>query len=144
MCANRHLSYLSKLIAVSVLLLSGAAAFGQGDGGDLYSIDADQVTINEVNGTITYAGNARVVVANLIIEADSISIIKHNGLPAKITASGDPIRLQEQVPRKNFSGTAKQMTFLLMEFKLTLIDYSITDQTGNNMKGKKASFVFAP
>ena len=144
MRAHRHLVYLAKLTAVSVLFLSSAAAFGQGNAGDLYSIDADQVKIDEVKGTITYAGNARVVVANLIIEADSITIVKHNGLPAKITASGNPIMVQEQIPRKNFSGTAKQMTFLLMEFKLTLIDYSITDQTGNNMKGKKASFIFAP
>ncbi len=144
MSANLPSSYFAKFSAAVLLLLSFTTSYSQDDAAGSYAVDADQVLIDETNGTITYAGNARVVVANLVIQADSISIVNQNGLPAKITASGDPIRLQEQVRKTSFNGTARQVTFLLAELKLTLIDYSITDQAGNSMKGKKASFVFAP
>ena len=127
------------------MLLFAVSAFSQDSGGELYSINADQVLVDAENGTTTYKGNARVIVSNLIIEADSISILMHeSGLPAKITASGDPIRFQEKKPRRNIRGTAKEVTFVVAELKLTLIDYAITDPDGNNMKGKKASFIMEP
>ena len=111
---------------------------------DLYSINADDVLVDNENNVITYKGNATVIVANMIIEADSIVITSLNGLPLKIEATGDPIRFYEQIPKKNINGTATGVTFDVAELKLTLIEYSILDPSGNNMKGKKASFVLSP
>lgn len=111
---------------------------------DLYSINADDVLVDNENNVITYKGNATVTVANLIIEAHSIVITSLNGLPLKIEATGDPIRFHEQIPKQNISGTATGVTFDVAELKLTLIEYSILDPSGNNMKGKKASFVLSP
>lgn len=131
------------VVAFFVLFFS-ASTYSQDDSQDLYSIDAEQVQVDDKNGTVIYKGNARAIVSNLIIEADSISIVKQNGLPSIISARGDPIRFQEKVPRHNINGTAREVTFSVTELKLTLIEYSITDPTGNNMKGKKASFILAP
>jgi len=111
---------------------------------DLYSIKADDVQIDSTTGVTTYNGNARVTVANLIIEAETISITMQNGLPSKIVASGTPIKFHEQVPEKNINGTATGVTFDVAELKLTLLEYSILDPSGNRMKGKKASFVLSP
>lgn len=111
---------------------------------DLYSINADDVVVDNENNVIAYKGNATVIVANLIIEADSIVITSQNGLPLKIEATGDPIKFHEQTPKQNISGTATGVTFDVAELKLTLIEYSILDPSGNNMKGKKASFILSP
>jgi len=119
------------------------AAFAQSDSNDLYSISADNVNADDENGVTTYEGNARVVVSNLIIEADSISIFEQNGLPSSIEASGSPIKFYEQEPRKNISGTAQQVSFLVTELRLTLTEHSIVDPSGNNMKGKKLSINLA-
>ena len=133
------------IVTVFCLLFFTAPAYGQDNANDLYSIDAEQIVHDAETNTITYKGNARVIVSNLIIEADSISIVKHlSGLPSKIMASGDPIRFQEKKPKNNINGTAREVTFVVAELKLTLTDYSITDPKGNNMKGKKASFILAP
>lgn len=129
---------------VLFLCLLLPTANGQDDAAELYSINADRVQVDDSSGTVTYAGNAKVIVSNVVIEADSISIVKQNGLPLRIEAHGNPIRFQEKVPRNNINGIAKEVTFSVAELKLTLVDYSITDPAGNNMKGKKASFILAP
>ena len=100
--------------------------------------------VDNENDVTTYKGNATVTVANLIIEADSIVITSLNGLPSKIEATGDPIKFYEQTPKQNISGTATGVSFDVAELKLTLIEYSILDPSGNSMKGKKASFVLSP
>lgn len=129
---------------IIILLFLSVSGYSRAGADDSYSINADQVQVDDKNSTITYQGNAKAVVSNLIIEADTISIVSRNGLPSKITASGDPIRFQEKVSKHNINGTAQEVTFVLAEFKLTLINYSITDPSGNNMKGKKASFILSP
>lgn len=111
---------------------------------DLYSVTSDQVVNDPESDTTAYMGNARVVVANLFIEADSITIARRDGLPSRITASGSPIRFGERVPKQNINGTAREMVFDVPELKLSLVDYSIVDPSGNTMKGKKASFVLSP
>ncbi len=142
-----------KPLAAAALLSICLAASAQsvppsGDGGtgpgSLYSIDADTVDFDDATGTTVYRGNARVVVANLVIEADAISITDGGGLPSKIAAEGSPIRFRELEPKQNISGTATAVTFLVNELKLTLVDYSIVDPSGNRMQGKKASFVLSP
>ena len=111
---------------------------------ELYSINADEVIVDAAGGTTTYQGNARVIVANLVIDAESIAITTVNGLPSRISAVGSPISFSEQVPSKNINGTAREIVFDVSELKLTLVDYSIADPSGNNMKGKKASFTLSP
>lgn len=134
------------VLAVLMFIYVGAAAQSDAppNAGDLYSINADDVVVDNDNGVKTYSGKATVVVANLIIEADSISIFGLDGIPSKIEAKGNPISFREQVAKQNFNGTAREVTFVVSELKLTLSDYSITDPSGNNMKGKKASFVLSP
>ena len=126
------------------LMLLCLCATAQSTSTDLYSINADDVLVDDENNVITYKGNATVTVANLIIEADSIAITSQNGLPLKIEATGNPIRFYEQTPKQNINGTATGITFDVAELKLTLIEYSILDPSGNSMKGKKASFVLSP
>lgn len=138
-----------KIFMFAALAAHCLIAFAQNDstssgGSDLYSISADEVIVDDANETTTYQGNARVVVANLLIEADSISIEKNGGFPVRITATGAPIRFGEQVPKQNINGTAMEVAFDVPAMKLTLIDYTIADPSGNNMKGKKASFVLSP
>ena len=130
-----------KLTIPLLLLIMGAQAFTQAASSELYSINADMTKTDPVSGVTSYQGNARVEVANLIIEADTISILEQNGFPARIEASGNPIEFREQTPRKNISGSAREVVFDVSELKLTLTEYSIIDSTGNNMKGKKISIV---
>ena len=130
-------------VVILVFILS-ACTFALAQSIDSYSINADEVINDSENNAVIYQGNAKVVFSNLVLEADSISIFKHNGFPSKITAVGNPIKFHEKVPKQHIKGTAKEATFYVPELKLTVIEYSITDPTGNNMKGKKASFVFAP
>ena len=132
-----------KKIVLGFYLVACTSIFAQSQSMDLYSIDADEVITDSDDNAVIYKGNARVVVSNLVIEADSISIFKQDGLPSKITAVGSPIKFHERVPRQHINGTAKQVTFIVPELKLTVIEYSIKDPTGNNMKGKKASFILA-
>lgn len=138
------ITHFKKTTALILFFALCANAFAQDQSKDLYSISADDIQTDNNNNTITYKGNAKVVVSNLVIQADVISIFKQNGLPSKITAVGNPIKFHEQVPKQHINGTAQQVTFVVSELKLTLIEYSITDPSGNNMKGKKASFVLAP
>jgi len=138
-----------KSVVFAALLSLCLKGYAQSDpvpesGGGLYSINADEVLVDATGNTTTYKGNARVVVANLVIEADSISITTRDGLPSRVAAAGSPVRFSEQVPKKNINGTAKEIVFDVSELRLTLVDYSIADPAGNNMKGKKASFVLSP
>lgn len=114
------------------------------ESGGLYSIHADDVITDDSGNTTTYQGNAKVVVANLVIAADTISVTSNGGLPSRIAARGNPITFSEQVPRQGINGTAREVIFIVAELKLTLSDYSIVDPSGNNMKGKKASFILSP
>lgn len=127
-------------IFLSLLILS-VQPFIQAASDELYSINADVIKTDPDSGVKTYQGNARVEAANLIIEADTISILEQNGFPLRIEASGNPIEFREKTPRKNISGSAKEIVFDVSELKLTLTEYSIIDPTGNNMKGKKISIV---
>ena len=111
---------------------------------DLYSITADEIQSDAESGITTYRGNAEVIVANMVIQADKISITATGGLPSKIEATGAPIKFHEQVPEKDISGTAQAVSFDVADLRLTLTEYSITDPSGNNMKGKKISFILAP
>lgn len=120
------------------------SCFAQSGPNDLYSIDADLVEVDDQNQIKMYTGNARVVVANLVIEADSISIYEQGGFPSRIEATGSPIVFREQVPKKNISGTATSASFQVSELRLTLTEYSIVDPTGNNMKGKTLNLILAP
>ena len=83
-------------------------------------------------------------VSNLVVEADTIAIATRDGLPMRIEADGRPIRFYEQVKERNIDGTAARVVFEVPELRLTLFDYSILDPSGNNMKGKKASFELSP
>lgn len=85
----------------------------------------------------TYSGNARARVDKLKIDGDAISIFGDAALPSRIEASGDPLKFSFA---DRFSGTARKVTVLVQELKLTLIDYVITDSSGNRMKGKTATF----
>ena len=138
------ISHLKKSIALALLLATCTSPFAQGQSSDAYSINAEEVITDNTNNAVIYRGNAKVVFSNLVIQADSISIFKQNGFPSKITAVGNPIKFYEKVPKQHINGTAKEATFSVPELKLTVIEYSITDPNGNNMKGKKASFVLAP
>ena len=138
-----------KSAAFAALLVLCGSSLAQTDsitdeGGGLYSINADEVVTDVTGDTTTYQGNARVTVANLVIEAESVSITKRNGLPSRIAAAGTPVSFSEKVPGKNFSGTAREIIFDVADLKLTLFDYSIADPSANNMKGKKASFTLSP
>lgn len=128
--------------AVLLLALLGAPALAQAEAEAAYSISADQKRTE--NGVTTYRGNAKVVVSNVVIEADTISIFQQGGVPLRIEAAGNPIRFYETVPDKHFNGIARTAEFLVPELKLTLTEYLIKDPSGNEMKGKKASFVLAP
>ena len=138
------IDHLKKTIVLVFFLAAYTSTFAHAQSSDSYSINADDVITDSENNAVIYQGNAKVVFSNLVLEADSISIFKHNGFPSKITAVGNPIKFHEKVPKQHINGTAKKATFFVPELKLTVIEYSITDPTGNNMKGKKASFVFAP
>ena len=129
---------------VILFFILSASTFALAQSIDSYSINADDVITDDENNAVIYQGNAKVVFSNLVLEADSISIFKHNGFPSKITAVGSPIKFHEKVPKQHIKGTAREAIFFVPELKLTVIEYSITDPTGNNMKGKKASFVFTP
>ncbi len=138
-----------KFFVLTAMLCVSLNAYAQNEvagseSGDLYSINADDVIVEDSGNTTTYRGNAKVVVANLVIEADSISITIRGGLPSRISAQGNPITFREQEPKQNINGTAREVVFIVADLKLTLSDYSIFDPSGNNMKGKKASFILSP
>lgn len=132
-----------KPVAVLLLLCFAAPLWSQ-DGDKPYSITADTVRKDGGNDVTTYQGNAKAEVADLVIEADTISISHDNGLPSRIEASGDPLKFHRQASDDQFNGTAQRIIFVVPELKLTLIDYIIADPSGNNMKGKKASIVLDP
>ena len=129
---------------ISGLLLCLSAVVWSQSLSDLYSITADDIQSNAESGVTTYRGNAEVIVANMIIQADEIAITAPGGIPSKIEATGSPIKFHEQVPDKNIQGTAREVSFDVAELRLTVIEYSITDPAGNNMKGKKISFILTP
>ena len=133
-----------QILLVFCLVATAYAETTVSNPSELYSINSDEVIVDAADGTTTYQGNARVIVANLIIEAESIAITTVNGLPSRISATGSPISFSEQVPSKNINGTAREIVFDVRNLKLTLVDYSIADPSGNNMKGKKASFTLSP
>lgn len=124
-----------------MLLLCLAAPLPAQEGGNRYSIDADTVNSDDSAGVTTYQGNARAEVGQLVIEANSITITHGEGLPSQIEADGDPVRFERRASADSFSGTAGRVVLQVAERKLTLFDYAIVDQSGNSMKGGKASFV---
>jgi lipopolysaccharide export system protein LptA len=85
----------------------------------------------------TYSGNAKAQISKLTVDGDTISIYGDDALPSKIVASGDPLKFSFA---DKFSGTAQKVVLLVQELKLTLVDYIITDSSGNRMKGKTATF----
>lgn len=129
---------------VLLLLLCVAAPSWAGDNGELFSIDADTVQVDDDQGTTTYAGNARARVLNVVIEAQTIVLFRDNGLPARIEAAGSPLRFHQTGTADNLSGTARSLVFSTADLKLELMDYSISDPAGNNLKGQKATFVLSP
>lgn len=132
-----------KPTAVLLMLCLAVPSWAQ-DGDKDYSISADTVREDSSNGVTTYQGNAKARVADLVIEAETISISHDNGLPSRIEASGDPLKFRQLSSADNLHGTAQRIVFVVPELKLTLIDYVVTDPDGNNMKGKKASIVLSP
>lgn len=113
------------------------------EGNDIYSIDADSVREDRGNGITTYQGNARAEISNLVIEADTIEIVRENGFPSRVEATGNPLSFRRQASDGTFSGTAQRITLSVPELKLTLIDYEIADPSGNTMKGGQANFVLS-
>lgn len=132
-----------KSIVILFLLCLAAPLWAQGKAG-LFSINADTVQEDSRNGVTTYRGNAKAEISSLLIEADTISIFGDGGQPSRIEASGNPLKFRQRASAAGLSGTAKKITFLVPELKLILIDYAIADPSGNNMKGKKATFVLTP
>ena len=124
-----------------MLLVFSAQPFTLAASDELYTIKADVTKTDPDSGVKTYQGNARVEAANLIIEADTISLVERNGFPVRIEASGNPIQFREKTPKDNISGSAQAVVFDVSELKLTLTEYSIVDPSGNTMKGKKISIV---
>lgn len=131
---------------VTFLLLCLAAPSWAQNGNGPYSINADTVRTSSRDGVsvTTYSGNARARVSDLLIEADTISIFGGDGLPSRVEATGNPVTFHQQASSRKLSGSAQKVVFLVSELKLTLIDYVITDPSGNNMKGRKATFVLNP
>lgn len=129
---------------IVLLLLCLAAPLAAQDPGSLYAIDADTVTTDDAAGVTTYTGQARARIADLVIEADTIEVFHGDDLPSRLEASGEPLKFHRQASSGDLSGTARQMIFSVADMKLTLIDYVVTDPSGNSMKGGKASFVLSP
>jgi len=127
-----------KFIVLLLALCLATPSWAQDKNGS-YSINAD--TVDSHNGVTTYKGNVKVEVSNLVIEADTISIFGDGALPSRIEANGNPLRFRREAPADNLSGTAQKIIFSVPELKLTLIDYVVTDPSGNSMKGKQATFV---
>lgn len=132
-----------KFVLVLLLLCLSAPSWAQ-EGNSLYSINADEVRVDNNKGVTTYEGNARAEVSHVVIEAETITVFHANGLPSRLEASGNPLKFRHQASSKNLSGTAQQLIFSVPELKLTLIDYVVADPEGNTMKGGKASFVLSP
>lgn len=130
-----------KPLAVMFLLLCLAAPLPAQEAGNGYSIDADTIDSDASAGVTTYQGNARAEIGQLAIEADSITITHGDGLPSKVEADGDPVSFERRASDDSFSGSAGRIVLQVAERKLTLFDYAIVDQSGNSMKGGKASFV---
>lgn len=126
-----------------VLLLCLSAPLWAEEGNDMYAIDADSVQEDRSNGVTTYEGNARAEISSLVIEAETIEIVRDNGSPSTVEASGNPLSFRQQASGGSFSGTAQRITLSVPELKLTLIDYEVADPSGNTMKGGKASFVLS-
>lgn len=128
---------------VIVMLLCLPATLWAGDASSPFSIKADKVQVDSRNGVTTYEGNATVRVLDLLIEAQTISIFRKTGdsLPVRIEASGKPLKFSRQVSGDNLSGTARKVIFQVPELKLTLLDYAVSDPSGNTMRGKRAIFV---
>ncbi|MGA8259477.1 MAG: LptA/OstA family protein [Arenicellales bacterium] len=131
-----------KSIIFALLLCLPAALWAQDPNGP-FSINADKVQVDSRNGVTTYEGNAKVRVLDLLIEAETISIFRKNGaqLPTRIEATGKPLKFSRQASGDKLSGTARKVIFQVPELKLTLIDYTISDPSGNTMKGRQAVFV---
>lgn len=132
-----------KPFIVLVLLCLAAPSWAQ-DGNSLYSINADEVRVDDDKGVTTYEGNARADVAGVVVEAETITVVHGDGLPSRLEANGDPLKFQHQASSNSLSGTAQQMIFSVPDLKLTLIDYVVADPEGNTMKGRQASFVLSP
>lgn len=130
--------------SIVLLLLCLAAPSWAQDGNGLYSINADEVRVDNNQGVTTYEGSASAEVSGVVIEAATITVFHGDGLPSRLEASGDPVKFRHQASSNSLSGTARQMVFSVSDLKLTLIDYVVADPEGNTMKGGKASFVLSP
>lgn len=133
-----------KLTVALLLLLSFTMPLWAQEKDELYSVDADTVNVDESEGVTTYQGNARAKVANLVIEADTILVFRDRDTPTRVEASGSPLKFHQKSSSDSLSGTAQQIVFSIAELKLTLLDYSFADATGNKMSGQKATFVLSP
>lgn len=132
-----------KAIIILLLLCLTTPSWAQ-NGNSLYSIHADKVRTDSRDGVTIYEGHAEARVLNVVFEAHTISILRDKGLPSRIEASGNPVEFHQQASSDSLSGTARKITFLVPELKLTLIDYDVTDPSGNRLKGKKAIFELKP
>lgn len=130
--------------ATVLLLLCLAAPSWAQEGDSLYSIDADEVRVDNDKGVTTYEGNARAEVAGVVVQAETITIVHGDGLPSRLEASGDPLKFRRQASSNSLSGSAEQLIFSVPDLKLTLIEYVVADPEGNTMKGRQASFVLSP
>lgn len=132
-----------KSVIVLLLLCLGAPSWAQ-EGNSLYSINADEVRVDNSKGVTTYEGNVSAEISSVEIEAATITVFHGDGLPSRLEASGDPLKFRHQASSNSLRGTARQMVFSVPDLKLTLIDYVVADPEGNTMKGGKASFVLSP
>jgi lipopolysaccharide transport protein LptA len=134
--------FMMKSIAIVVLLCLPATLWAQ-DTNAPFSINADKVRSDSGDGVTTYEGNAKARVLDLLVEAQTITIFRKNDapLPSRIEASGSPVKFSREAHLDSLSGTARKIILQVPELKLTLIDYTISDPSGNTMKGKQAVFV---
>lgn len=129
---------------IVLLLLCLTTPLSAQEGKNPFSINADSVRSNSGKGVTTYEGNAHAEILNLVIEADTIEIIRDNGLPSRVEAVGNPLSFRQRSPSGSLNGTAKRIILSVPDLELTLTDYIVADPSGNTMKGRKASFVLSP
>jgi lipopolysaccharide export system protein LptA len=137
--ADKILAY--AILSCAVVMWNLSPAYAASQAAAPISIEADQAILKEKNGYSLYRGNVVLIQGDMKFSADEVKLESKKGKLDIMTATGNPVSFQQQLPdQKSISAKAQSIQYFSVKQMILLTENATLTQGNNQFTGNRIEY----